>query len=120
MLTLCTSTVLSAAFFLAGIAIAANADPASTGGDRRQRRERFPIARPRSRGTPPSTATPVPNSVTQLQTPAGAFGSSGARSDKGSFYSKHGFGPAPITRCHRILTRTSICIPNQRARPVPT
>jgi hypothetical protein len=52
MLTLCTSTVLSAAFFLAGIAIAANADPASTGGDRRQRRERFPIARPRSRGTP--------------------------------------------------------------------
>jgi len=52
MLTLCKSTVLAAAF-LAGVAIAANADPASTSaaGNGRQPRQRFPTARPRSRGS---------------------------------------------------------------------
>jgi hypothetical protein len=95
MLTLCKSTVLGAAFF-AGIAIAANADPASTSaagtvangvsGSQSQGRGLAAL--------PPSTAMPVPNSVTQPQTPARAFGSAGARHDKGSFYSKHVFGPA--------------------------
>jgi hypothetical protein len=48
----CKSTVLGAAF-LAGVAIAANADPTRPVRlDGRQRRERFPIARPRSRGSP--------------------------------------------------------------------
>jgi hypothetical protein len=60
MLTLCKSTVLSAAF-LAGIAIAANADPASgASGSQSQGRGLAAL--------PPSTATPVPNSVTQPQT----------------------------------------------------
>jgi hypothetical protein len=96
MLTLCKSTVLGAAF-LAGVVIAANADPASTSaagtvangvsGSQSQGR--------RLAALPPTTATPVPNSVTQPQTPAGASANSGARSDKGSFYSKQGFGPAP-------------------------
>ena len=96
MLTLCKSTVLSAAF-LAGVAIAANADPASTSaagtvtngvhGSQSQGRGLAAL--------PPSNATPVPNSVRQPQTPAGAFGSFGVRHDKGSFYSKRGFGPAP-------------------------
>jgi hypothetical protein len=96
MLTLCKSTVLGGAF-LAGVAIAANEDPASTSaagtvtngvsGSQSQGRGLAAL--------PPSTATPVPNSVTQPQTPAGAFGSSGDRNDKDSFYSNHGFGPAP-------------------------
>ena len=53
MLTLCKSTVLAAAF-LAGVAIAANGGSCQyqCGGDGRQRRERFPIARPRCRGSP--------------------------------------------------------------------
>jgi hypothetical protein len=96
MLTLCKSTILGAAFF-AGVVIAANADPASTSaagtvangvsGSQSQGRGLAAL--------PPSTATPVPNSVTQPQTPAGPSASSGARSDKGSFYSKQGFGPPP-------------------------
>ena len=95
MLTLCKCMVLGAGF-LAGCAIAAQADPASTNagtvtnsvsGSQSQGRDLAALA--------PSTATPVPNSVTQPETPAGAFGSSGAQSDKGSFYSKRGFGPAP-------------------------
>jgi hypothetical protein len=96
MLTLCKSTVLGAAF-LAGVAIAAHADPASTSAAGTVANG---MSGSKSQGgglaaLPPSTATPIPNSVTQPQTPAGAFGSSGARSDKGSFYSKHGFGSAP-------------------------
>ena len=69
MLTLCKSTVLGAAF-LAGAAIAANADPASTSaagtvangvsGSQSQGRGLAAL--------PPSTATPVPSSVTQPQT----------------------------------------------------
>jgi type IV secretory pathway TrbL component len=96
MLTLCKCMVLGATF-LAGGAIAAHADPASTnaagtvtnGASGSQSQGRGLAA------LPSSNATPVPNSVTQPQTPAGAFGSSGAQSNKGSFYSKRGFGPAP-------------------------
>jgi hypothetical protein len=65
MLTLCKSTILGAAF-LAGVAIAAHADPASTSaagtvtngvsGSQSQGRGLAAL--------PPSTATPVPNSVT--------------------------------------------------------
>ena len=96
MLALCKSTVLGAAF-LAGVAIAANADPASTSAAGTVAND---VSGSQSQGRglaalPPSTATPVPNRVTQPQIPAGAFGSSGARNDKGSFYSKKGFGPAP-------------------------
>ena len=95
MLTLCKSTVLGAAF-LAGVAIAANADPASTSAATVANGVRGSQSQGRGLAAlPASTAIPVPNSVTQPQTPAGAFGSSGARHDKGSFYSKHGFGPAP-------------------------
>jgi hypothetical protein len=69
MLTLCKSTVLAAAF-LAGVAIAANADPANTSAA-------GTVANPASgsqsqgRGLaalPPSTATLPPNSVTLPQT----------------------------------------------------
>jgi hypothetical protein len=65
MLTLCKSTVLAAAF-LAGVAIAANAGPASTSAA-------GTVANPASgsqpqgralAALPPSTATPPPNSVT--------------------------------------------------------
>jgi hypothetical protein len=56
------------------------------GWDRRQRRERFPIARPRSRGAPTLHCDGGPK---QRNTAA----------DQG------------ITRCNRILTRKSICIP---------
>ena len=95
MLTLCKSTVLGAAFF-AGVAIAANADPASTSAGTVANGVRGSQSQGRGLAAlPPSTATPVPNRVTQPQIPAGAFGSSGARHDKGSFYSKKGFGPAP-------------------------
>jgi len=65
MLTLCKSSVLATAFF-AGVAIAANADPASTSaagtvangvsGSQPQGRDLAAL--------PPSTATPPPNSVT--------------------------------------------------------
>jgi hypothetical protein len=68
MLTLCKSTVLAAAF-LAGVAIAANADPASTSaagtvakGAGSQSQGRGVAA------LPPPTATPVPNSVTLPET----------------------------------------------------
>ena len=95
MLALCKSTVLGAAFF-AGVAIAANADPASTSAGTVANGVRGSQSQGRGLAAlPPSTATPVPNRVTQPQIPAGAFGSSGARHDKGSFYSKKGFGPAP-------------------------
>ena len=69
MLTLCKSTVLSAVF-LAGVVVAANADPAGTStagtvangvsGSQSQGRGLAAL--------PPSTATPVPNSVTLPQT----------------------------------------------------
>jgi hypothetical protein len=69
MLTLCKSTVLATAFF-AGVAIAANADPASTSaagtvangvsGSQPQGRDLAAL--------PPSTATPAPNSVTLPET----------------------------------------------------
>ena len=99
MLTLCKATVLSAAF-LAGIAIAANADPASTsaaatvanGASGSQSQGRGLAA------LPPSTATPVPNSVTQLQTPAGTFESSGARSEKAASIRSTVSVPHPISR----------------------
>ena len=99
MLTVSKSVVLGAAF-LAGVAIAANADPASTSAAGTVANS---VSGSQSQGRglaalPPSTATPVPNSVTQPQAPAGAFRSSGARSDKDSFYSKRGFGPHPISR----------------------
>ena len=69
MLTPCKSTVLAAAF-LAGVAIAANADPASTsaagtvakGASGSQSQGRGVAA------LPPPTATPVPNSVTLPET----------------------------------------------------
>ena len=53
MLTLCKSTALGAAF-LAGVAIAASADPASTSaaGTVANGASGFPIARPRSCGSP--------------------------------------------------------------------
>jgi hypothetical protein len=69
MLTLCKSMILGAAF-LAGVAIAANADPASTSAA-------GTVANPASgsqsqgRGLaalPPSTATPAPNNVALPET----------------------------------------------------
>jgi hypothetical protein len=65
MLTLCKSTVLGAAF-LAGVAIAASADPASTSAAGTVANGASG-SQPQGRGLaalPPSAATPPPNSVT--------------------------------------------------------
>ena len=69
MLTLCKSTVLGAAF-LAGVAIAANANPASTSAASTVANG---VSGSQSQGRglaalPPSTVTPVPNSATLPQT----------------------------------------------------
>jgi hypothetical protein len=69
MLTLCKSMVLGVAF-LAGVAIAANADPASTNAARTVTNG---ASGSQSEGRnlaalPPATATPVPNSATLPQT----------------------------------------------------
>ena len=69
MLTLCKSPVLAAAF-LAGVAIAANADPASTSAAGTVANPASG-SQPQGRGLaalPPSTATPAPNSVTLPET----------------------------------------------------
>ena len=69
MLTLCKSTVLAAAF-LAGVAIAANADPASTSAAGTVANPASG-SQPQGRGLaalPPSTAAPPPNSVTLPET----------------------------------------------------
>ena len=100
MLTLCKSTVLAAAF-LAGVAIAANADPASTsaagtaanGASGSQSQSRGLAA------LPPSTTTPAPNGVTppepkNYQVP----------SDFDANVNLHpytsGLGPCPHEPCH--------------------
>jgi hypothetical protein len=68
MLTLCKSMVLGSAF-LAGVAIAANADPASTSAAGTVAKG---VSGSRSQGQgvaalPPSAATAAPNSVTLLE-----------------------------------------------------
>jgi hypothetical protein len=100
MLTLCKSTVQGAAF-LAGVVIAANADPASTSaagtvangvsGSQSQGRGLAAL--------PPSTVTPVPNSVTlpetkQYQVPSD-FDANGNLHPYSS-----GLGPCPNEPCH--------------------
>jgi hypothetical protein len=100
MLTLCKSTVLGAAF-LAGVAIAANADPASTnaagtvtnGGSGSQSQGRGLAA------LPPSTATPVPNSVTQPQ-PKNYQMPSDFDANVNLHPYTSGLGPCPHEPCH--------------------
>jgi hypothetical protein len=99
MLTLCKSTVLGAAF-LAGVAIAANADPASTSaagtvangvsGSQSQGRGLAAL--------PPSTATPVPNSVTQPPTPTGHLGAPAPGVKKAASIRSTVSVPHPISR----------------------
>ena len=100
MLTLCKSTVLGAAF-LAGIALAANADPASTSaagtvangvsGSQSQGRGLAAL--------PPSTARPPPNSLTLPQTK-----NYQKQSDFEANVNLHpdtsGLGPCPHEPCH--------------------
>ena len=100
MLTLCKSTVLGAAF-LAGVAIAANADLAGTnaagtvtnGASGSQSQGRGLAA------LPPSAATPVPNSATLPQTK-----NYQVPSDFDANVNLHpytsGFGPCPHEPCH--------------------
>jgi hypothetical protein len=99
MLTLCKSTVLAAAF-LAGVAIAASADPASTGAAGTVANPSG--SQPQGRGLaalPPSTATPASNGETlpeskKYQVP----------SDFDANVNLHpytsGLGPCPHEPCH--------------------
>jgi hypothetical protein len=100
MLTLCKSTVLAAAF-LAGVAIAANADPASTSAAGTAAN---PASGSQSQGRglaalPPSTATPPPNSVTLPETK-----NYQVPSDFDANVNLHpytsGLGPCPHEPCH--------------------
>ena len=106
MLALCKSTVLGAAF-LAGIAIAANADPASTsaagpvansaGGSQSQGRGLAAL--------PPSTETPAPNGATLPQTK-----NYQVPSDFDGNVNMHpytsGLGPCPHEPCHSARQET--------------
>jgi hypothetical protein len=100
MLTLCKSTVLAAAF-LAGVAIAANADPASTSAA-------GTVANPASssqlqgRGLaalPPSTATSAPNNVTLPETQRYQMPSDFDVNVNLHPYTS-GLGPCPHAPCH--------------------
>ena len=64
MLTLCKSTILGAGVFgRCRYRRQCGSHQSQCGGGGRQWRERFAIARPGLAALPPSTATPVPNSV---------------------------------------------------------
>jgi hypothetical protein len=100
MLTLCKSTVLAAAF-LAGVAIAANADPASTsaagtvanGASGSQSHGRGLAA------LPPPTATPPPNSATPPETRRHPVPSDFDGNVNMHPYTS-GLGPCPHEPCH--------------------
>jgi len=100
MLTLCKSTVLAAAF-LAGVAIAANADPASTSAA-------GTVANPASSSQlqgrslaalPPSTATSAPNNVTLPETQRYPMPSDFDVNVNLHPYTS-GLGPCPHEPCH--------------------
>jgi hypothetical protein len=97
MLTLCKSTVLAAAF-LAGVAIAANADPASTSAVANPASG----SQPQGRGLaalPPSTATLPPNSVTLPQT-KNYQEPSDFEANVNLYPYTSGLGPCPHESCH--------------------
>jgi hypothetical protein len=100
MLSLCKSTVLGAAF-LAGVAIAANADPSSTNavgtvinGASGSQSQGHGVA-----ALPPSTATPVPNSAALPQTKNYEVASDFDANVNLHLYTS-GLGPCPHEPCH--------------------
>jgi len=100
MLTLCKSTVLAAAF-LAGVVIAANADPASTNaagtvanGVSGSQSQGHSVA-----ALPPSGATPAPNSVTLPETKNYQVPSDFEANVNLHPYTS-GLGPCPHEPCH--------------------
>ena len=100
MLTLCKSTILGAAF-LAGVAIAANADPASTGAAGTVANG-MSGSQPQGRGLaalPPSIATPPPNSVTLPETQRYQMPSDFEANVNLHPYTS-GLGPCPHEPCH--------------------
>src|SRR5882757_4170960 len=100
MFTLCKSTVLAAAF-LAGVAIAANADPASTSAAGTVVNPASG-SQPQGRGLaalPPSTATPAPNSVT-LPEPKNYQVPSDFDANVNQHPYTSGVGPCPHEPCH--------------------
>jgi hypothetical protein len=106
MLALCKSTVLGAAF-LAGVAIAASADPASTsaagtaanGASGSQSQGRGLAA------LPPSTATPPPNSATPPETRRYPVPSDFEANVNLHPYTS-GLGPCPHEPCHSARQET--------------
>jgi hypothetical protein len=100
MLTLCKSTVLGAAF-LAGVVISVNADPASTSAAGTVANG-MSGSQSQGRGVaalPPSTATPVPDSVTQPQIKNYQVPSDFDANPNMHPYTS-GVGPCPHEPCH--------------------
>jgi hypothetical protein len=100
MLTLCKSTILAAAF-LAGVAIAANADPASTSaagtvanGASGSQSQGHSVA-----ALLPSGATPAPNSVTLPETKNYQVPSD-FEANVNLYPYTSGLGPCPHEPCH--------------------